>query len=596
MPPLSQRFRDLAGRAGTALLAYSRLASPAAPGLTPVSQDKARGGSSDTARALWSPEAWFGRTTYGAGPSPTRYSSYVAAGLEPQTIWSTQIQRNNGYPHLWVELLEDVIERDGHLGGVIDTRRQSVADKPFRVHSARRGDPVADTVARITERVIDKCQNFDQAVEDLLSASAYGYAISEIVWAWARVRFPLPNGNTATVMLKVPQTIEWVHWKHLRFDRNTDEPYLWLQSGGEQPIPPHKFVFHAASGTGLVERRGFMGSCVWLSAAKRWSERDWLVYAKLFGIPQILAQYPEGTEEYDKHRTKYVQFLKDWGEGIPALLPDDLKVNISREPAGRSNDLHGAIIGWANAEISKRVLGSTLTVEMGGQGSWAAADTHRDAPYMRSRADAKKLAGTLRRDLLTSIIEVNLQEIATATGFSPDSLLESAARCSWRIEKEMSPRDRQAIIEGAVNELGCEVDEEQYRDEMGLDAPPRGGKALRGKLQPIASGGGVVPTVPAAQADEPIVIPKDDASPAAEERVPPPVGDGSDSPVTPPASESLNGAQVTALMDVIRAVTAGEMPKEVARQIIATAFPIPPEQVAKMLDPVEVKAAAPPTA
>jgi hypothetical protein len=38
------------------------------------------------------------------------------------------------------------------------------------------------------------------------------------------------------------------------------------------------------------------------------------------------------------------------------------------------------------------------------------------------------------------------------------------------------------------------------------------------------------------------------------------------------------------------------MPKEVARQIIATAFPIPPEQVAKMLDPVEVKAAAPPTA
>jgi hypothetical protein len=224
-----------------------------------------------------------------------------------------------------------------------------------------------------------------------------------------------------------------------------------------------------------------------------------LVYAKIFGIPQILAQYPDGKEEYDQHRDRYVQFLKDWGEGIPALLPDDFEVTISREAAGRSGDIFGAIIGWANSEMSKRILGSTLTVEIGNQGAYAAADTHRDAPYMRSRADARKLASTLRRDLLRPFVELNAPALASAYGVPPEELLGLVPKCSWRIEREMSPMDRQRVYEGAVNELGLEVDEEQYRDEMGLDAPRAGGKRLAGKPQQVSSGGALVGSVEASQ-------------------------------------------------------------------------------------------------
>jgi len=295
----------------------------------------------------------------------------------------------------------------------------------------------------------------------------------------------------------VPQTIDWVHWKHLRFDRYTDEPYLWLKND-EVSLTPNKFLFHAGSGTGLVERRGFMGSCAWLSAAKRWSERDWLVYAKIFGIPNILAKYPNGIEEYESQREKYQQILKDWGEGIPALVPDDLVCEITREASGRSGDLHGAIIGWANSEMSKRILGSTLTVEIGNQGAYAAADTHRDAPYMRSRADARKLAATIRQGLFVAFLRLNKFALADLFGAKPEEIMESVPRCSWRIEREMTPIDRQRVYEGAVNTLGLEVDEDQYREEMGLDAPAPGRKPLRG--QPVAVGtGGLAPSVAASQ-------------------------------------------------------------------------------------------------
>jgi phage gp29-like protein len=488
----SDRLRSIGGRIGRAFR-FSASTTPAVPGFAPASPDGANRDATLT-RQIRAADALYGRVSYAAGPAQTRYSSYPERGLEPTTIWNLQIQRNNGYPQLWTELAEGVLERDGHLAGIAETRRQSVADKPFRIHPASR-EPVAELLAKAVERCVDKIDAFDQTIEDLLSAPAYGYALSEIVWAKdQKVRIATPSG-TETVTLDIPRAVEWVHWKHLRFDRNTDEPYLWM-SGGEQSLPRHKFVFHSGTGSGLVERRGFMGSCIWLSAAKRWSERDWLVYAKLFGIPNIMAKYPNGIEEYEAHREKYVQFLKDWGEGIPALLPDDLTVEITREAAGRSNDVHGAIIGWANGEMSKRILGSTLTVEIGNQGAYAAADTHRDAPYMRSRADAKKLAGTLRRDLFASIVEINRERLAAALNATPEDLLECVPRCSWRIEREMTPMDRQKVYEGAVNELGLEVDEEQYRDEMGMDAPRPGGRALRGK--PIAIGtGGLAPSVEA---------------------------------------------------------------------------------------------------
>lgn len=511
MPTLADRLRSAAGRAGRALLSFSSVAPPA-PGFEPRTPDRPDR-DSKTVAALRREEALYGRVTYRAGPQQTRYSTNPATGLEPQQIWSIQLRRNQGYPHTWTELCEQVLERDGHLGGVYDTRRQSVADKPFRIHPARRNDPLAEALAKLAERAVDRIDAFDQTVEDLLSAPAYGYAICEIVWTRAKLRFPTPSGETVTAELRLPKQLDWVHWKHVRFDQETDEPYLWLDQ--DVTIPPHKFVFHASAGTGLIERRGFMGSCIWLSAAKRWSERDWLVYAKLFGIPQILGKYQGGLEEYQRHRDQYQQILKDFGEGIPALVPDELVVEISRDAGGRSGDIHGAIIGWANAEMSKRILGSTLTVEMGGQGSWAAADTHRDAPYMRSRADARKLAATLRRDLLTSIVEVNAPALAAAYGVPPEDLLDAIPRWSWRIDREMTPTDRLEVYKGA-RDYGYRVSKQQFADEFGLDEAMTEDDLLPGKNEIVSKGGMAVPSAEIAEADDPVMPPPDEpADPSA---------------------------------------------------------------------------------
>ena len=57
------------------------------------------------------------------------------------------------------------------------------------------------------------------------------------------------------------------------------------------------------------------------------------------------------------------------------------------------------------------------------------------------------------------------------------------------------------------------------------------------------------------------------------------------------ASTAFNGAQVSAMVEVVRATIAKEIPRESAIAILSTAFPITPEQAASMLGPKEFEAA-----
>jgi hypothetical protein len=52
-------------------------------------------------------------------------------------------------------------------------------------------------------------------------------------------------------------------------------------------------------------------------------------------------------------------------------------------------------------------------------------------------------------------------------------------------------------------------------------------------------------------------------------------------------SETLNGAQILALVDVLKSVTDGTLPKETAREVIAASFPISEQRITAMLAAIE---------
>jgi phage gp29-like protein len=443
--------------------------------------------TSATVKAANSPEALRGRISYTAGPTLTRYSTYPADGISAEMIKSAQKSADLGYPRLQAEMYEQIIEADAHLRGVAKARIYEVSGKPHRIQP-RNESPLAVAVAKFCRAAIDEIDGFDSDVDDLLWANGNGYAASEIVWGFGRLRFPVDKARSVTINALAPRSLDWVHAKHFEFDAITDEPYLVLNPSRIR-LPPHKFVFHGAADTGFYERRGYMRPCVRLYAAKAWALRDWLLYEALFAVPQITGTYPNDREEYEEQRDVYQAMMRDWGKSVPAFIPDDIEFKITTaQSGGNATSVQGAILGYCNQEISKLVQGETLTTEVGNVGAYAATETHADVRHAFVRSDARKLAGTLHDQLLSSIVELNVGVLATALGASPEDILRAVPLIKWSIDRETSPSQRIDNLIKLAN-AGVPIGLDQVYDEAGVEPPREGAPLLRGDPVTVADGG-----------------------------------------------------------------------------------------------------------
>jgi Protein of unknown function (DUF935) len=63
-----------------------------------------------------------------------------------------------------------------------------------------------------------------------------------------------------------------------------------------------------------------------------------------------------------------------------------------------------------DSEMSKTVLGETLTTEIGSRGSYAAANTHNEVRKELTKADADLLSDTLNRTLIKWDVQLNLPD------------------------------------------------------------------------------------------------------------------------------------------------------------------------------------------
>src|SRR5260370_35813174 len=104
-----QRFGSGLGPAGT---------TPAAPlPIAPLAPPQANG-NAELARAIRSVEALFGRVSYDAGPSWTRFSSYPATDLTPEKIVTAQREPDARSPLRWSHVAWQVPEVLSHPGRI----------------------------------------------------------------------------------------------------------------------------------------------------------------------------------------------------------------------------------------------------------------------------------------------------------------------------------------------------------------------------------------------------------------------------------------------------------------------------------------------
>jgi phage gp29-like protein len=355
---------------------------------------------------------------------------HPSIGLTPERLTGIMQQAEFGDPYLYLELAEEMEEKDLHYLAVLGTRKNAVAQLDLIVRAASSGAEDQRAAAMVREMICEGPIQLDSVLFDVLDAVGKGFSAAEIMWDTSgREWFP------AQLKWRDPRwfAFDWISGEEILVrtlkgeiipiegDAAAAQP---THFGGEgilsslrggigiqpmtAPLAPYKFVTHFAKAkAGLPIRGGLARAAGWAYLFKNYILKDWVTFAEVFGQPLRVGKYHPGASEKDKQAL--LSAVSRIGTDAAAIMPESMVIEFTEAHQNGGSELYQNFCQYLDAQVSKAVLGQTLTTEMPRSGgSRAAAQVHEGVRRDIMNADARRLAATLARDLVRPIVELNM--------------------------------------------------------------------------------------------------------------------------------------------------------------------------------------------
>lgn len=324
-----------------------------------------------------------------------KYSEYPSNGLTPERLAAIFREADAGDVLRQMELFEEMEEKDPHLFSQLQTRKNAVTGLDFEIIPFG-NDPRDKEIADFVEEQLNGIEGFEDVETDLLDAIGKGFAVSEIMWGY-------DEGHV------VVNEIRARHQKRFFWDSIDDSFKVRTREHPEGVLlPSNKFVLHKYKArSGHPSRSGVLRVVAWMYLFKNYDLKDWVSFAEVFGLPLRLGKYQPGASDADK--TALMQALIQIGADAAGIIPDGTSIEFITTEKTSSTDLYERLARYCDEQISKAVLGQTLTSDSGG-GSFAQSKTHNEVRHDLTVADCKALASTLRRDLIRPLVLFNFGE------------------------------------------------------------------------------------------------------------------------------------------------------------------------------------------
>lgn len=392
-----------------------------------------------------------------AGVRPA-ISGHPADGLTPKRLAAIHRAAAQGDGLAYLELAEDIEERDLHYAGVLSTRKRQVAQLPITVEAAS-DEPEHLRHKELIEAWLGTGV-LQEALFDILDAIGKGFSICEIMWRTE------PGQFWPEALVFRPQ--RWFTVSH------EDADTLLLRDGaGNLPLAPHKFLVHRHPvKSGLLFRSGLARVASWAWMYKAFTLRDWAVFVQNYGQPIRVGKY--GPESSQADRDVLWTAVSNIAGDCAAIIPQSMQIEfITGVDLKDGSDLYEKRADWMDRQISKLVLGQTTTTDAI-SGGHAVAKEHRLVQEDIERFDATKVSTSITRQLVQAIVAFNFgpqQKYPTLRIGRPDEV------------------PLEVVIE-AVSKLvptGLRVEASQIRDRLGLAEPAADAEVL-GRA-PVAAAG-----------------------------------------------------------------------------------------------------------
>lgn len=393
-----------------------------------------------------------------AGPTVTGLrqilSGHPAQNLRPKRLAALLREAEGGDATAYLELAEEMEEKDLHYRAVLSTRKLQVSGLPVTVEAA--SDAAEDVKAADLVRDFLSTGSLQGALEDILDAVGKGYSACEILWD--------TEGRTW-----FPSDIVWRDPRWFEFDR-LDGVTLLLkgEQGLPEPLAPGKFIVHThKSKSGLPIRGGLARPVAWFYLFKNFDIKSWVQFAQVFGFPLRLGRYDSSATEEEKQTL--LRAVRSISQDAAAIIPDGMQIEFQGTNATGNISLFEGLALYFDRQISKLVLGQTGTTDVGQH--VGTANAHEKVRDDITKSDAAQLSATLNRDLIRPLVDLNC-----------------GPRKRYPILKvdASDPEDVTSLVDNVVKLAAVApnlVEVSVMRDKLGLPEPTAGAEVL-GRKEP----------------------------------------------------------------------------------------------------------------
>lgn len=403
------------------------------------------------------------RRPLASAPLTDAFRDYVADGMTPERLAGILKEADAGDLRRQAELFDQIEEKDAHIIGETSKRKNVILDAVFEVTPA--GKDARDAkIAEAVENMLSEITDWADVLISMQDSVGKGFSAFDLKWdisegqAWVedfafmeQKRFLFTNATG--ILSRVPRLI-------------TDDAPMGIE------IPAWKVMMHRYGGkSGHVVRSGIYRICAWWYLFKNYSIKDWVVFCEVYGMPLRLGKYDAGASDDDKEALEIA--VRALGSDAAGIISKATEIEFVTSNKGSvSGDLYENLARFANKEMSKAILGSTLTADSDGQGSYALGKVHNDVRIDLINADCRAIAATVRTQLIRPWVGFN---------YGWDS---PVPKYKGRFEKE----NLEAYVD-MVDKLADRMDipVPHIRQKCNIPEPQKGEEVLRPKTGPISA-------------------------------------------------------------------------------------------------------------
>lgn len=386
-----------------------------------------------------------------------KYSNYASNGLTPWKLASIFRAADAGDVMAQMELFEEIEEKDPHLFSQLQTRKNAVVGLDFEIMAA--GDSAFDkTIADFVENTINSIEGIEDIFFDLLDAIGKGIAISEIIWKYE-------DGYA------VISDIKSRHQRRLFWDHEDVLKISTLLEPAGMNILENKFIIHKYKArSGHPARAGVLRVVAWMYLFKNYDVKDWVSFCELYGMPLRLGKYNPGASEEEKQAL--MKALVQLGSDAAGIIPEGTEIEFKESQKTTSINVYESLARYCDEQISKAVLGQTLTSDSAGSGgSYAQSKTHNEVRHDLTVADCKALASTLKRDMIKPLVLLNFGDGVPIPSIQFD--------CKEPADLQLES----GVLDILVNKVGLKIPASYAYEKFGIPIPEATDEILKPEVR-----------------------------------------------------------------------------------------------------------------